>query len=271
VVRTDHNSLVWLCHFKEIDGQLARWLEALAQYDFKIVHRKGSKHGNADGLSRRSCTDCRHCEKAELMEDTVRFVQAAVEWIQYKDIELCEGRRLCPNKESEWEEGEEHSMEAACAARGSGDAGAREITLDVENTKSVCMDKEGNQEGEQEVENGKEQKEKGGEKGNEEDAWLCKLEITRNACEEGEGARSKEEGDEELWRGRAGRQGAGVGRVRAASGTGSRVQHMREIEFEHDALRTSLGSRQDIIREQQRIPQLKRIIENLQNNPANLR
>jgi hypothetical protein len=52
VVRTDHNSLVWLCHFRELDGQLARWLETLAQYDFEIQHRKGRQHGNADGLSR---------------------------------------------------------------------------------------------------------------------------------------------------------------------------------------------------------------------------
>jgi hypothetical protein len=69
-VRTDHNSLVWLCHFRELDGQLARWLETLAQYDFEIIHRKGKQHGNADGLSRRPClsASCKHCEKAELME-----------------------------------------------------------------------------------------------------------------------------------------------------------------------------------------------------------
>jgi hypothetical protein len=54
-VRTDHSSLTWLCHFKEVDGQLARWLETLAKYDFKIVHRKGARHGNADGMSRRPC------------------------------------------------------------------------------------------------------------------------------------------------------------------------------------------------------------------------
>ena len=52
VVRTDHNSLVWLMRFKLIVGQLARWLEELSQYDMVIVHRPGKKHGNADGLSR---------------------------------------------------------------------------------------------------------------------------------------------------------------------------------------------------------------------------
>ncbi len=51
-VRTDHNSLIWLMRFKDINGQLARWLEELGQYDMKIVHRVGNKHSNADGLSR---------------------------------------------------------------------------------------------------------------------------------------------------------------------------------------------------------------------------
>ncbi len=51
-VRTDHNSLTWLLRFRCIEGQLARWLEELAQYDMNIEHRPGKKHGNADGLSR---------------------------------------------------------------------------------------------------------------------------------------------------------------------------------------------------------------------------
>ncbi len=52
IVRTDHNSLVWLTRFKNIEGQLARWLEELSQYDMIIQHRAGAKHSNADGLSR---------------------------------------------------------------------------------------------------------------------------------------------------------------------------------------------------------------------------
>ena len=51
-VRTDHNSLIWLLGFKNIEGQLARWLEELATYDMTIMHRPGKDHGNADGLSR---------------------------------------------------------------------------------------------------------------------------------------------------------------------------------------------------------------------------
>ena len=52
-LRTDHSSLRWLKDFKDPQGQLARWLEVLAQYDFEIVHRDGKKHQNADSLSRR--------------------------------------------------------------------------------------------------------------------------------------------------------------------------------------------------------------------------
>ncbi|MEW8187006.1 MAG: reverse transcriptase domain-containing protein, partial [Candidatus Thiodiazotropha endolucinida] len=52
LIRTDHNSLVWLTRFKYIEGQLARWIEELSQYNFKILHRKGTEHINADALSR---------------------------------------------------------------------------------------------------------------------------------------------------------------------------------------------------------------------------
>ena len=57
ILRTDHNSLAWLIGFKNIEGQLARWLEELSQYDVTIQHRSGKKHQNADGLSRMSTTD----------------------------------------------------------------------------------------------------------------------------------------------------------------------------------------------------------------------
>ena len=51
-VRTDHNALKWLQSFKEPEGQVARWLETLSQYDYEIKHRPGKKHQNADALSR---------------------------------------------------------------------------------------------------------------------------------------------------------------------------------------------------------------------------
>ena len=69
--------------FKLIEGQLARWLEELSQYDMEIVHRAGKYHSNADGLSRITdeispcdcyragasltslpCGGCRYCTRA---------------------------------------------------------------------------------------------------------------------------------------------------------------------------------------------------------------
>ena len=59
--RTDHNSLKWLCNFRDPEGQVARWLEILAEYTFStfsVVHRPSLQHGNADALSRLPCKQC---------------------------------------------------------------------------------------------------------------------------------------------------------------------------------------------------------------------
>ena len=66
VIRTDHASLRWLMSFREQEGQVARWIEQLQEYNFSVVHRQGDSHTNADGLSRRPCgPDCAHCSRAE--------------------------------------------------------------------------------------------------------------------------------------------------------------------------------------------------------------
>ena len=51
-LRTDHGSLRWLHNFQGLEGQLARWVEQLASFQYKIVHRPGKQHSNADALSR---------------------------------------------------------------------------------------------------------------------------------------------------------------------------------------------------------------------------
>ena len=62
-LRTDHASLLWLYKRTEPSHQVARWLESLAEFQFKLEHRTGGKHGNADGLSR--CADCSQCARIE--------------------------------------------------------------------------------------------------------------------------------------------------------------------------------------------------------------
>ena len=64
-LRTDHASLMWLCRRQEPSHQIARWLELLSEFTYTVEHRKGTAHGNADGLSRRGCVDCKQCERIE--------------------------------------------------------------------------------------------------------------------------------------------------------------------------------------------------------------
>ena len=107
-VRTDHSSLTWLMHFHEPQGQLARWLEELSQYNMILKSREGRKHVNADSLSRMPagerhcsafkmdvhpedlpCGGCKYCVKAdqnwraftETVDDTVTFVYHGVQFL----------------------------------------------------------------------------------------------------------------------------------------------------------------------------------------------
>ena len=50
-----------LHRFKDTDGMMARWLHALQQFQFSIIHRPGDDHGNADRLSRAPSSPCRQC------------------------------------------------------------------------------------------------------------------------------------------------------------------------------------------------------------------
>ena len=54
LVRTDNSALSWLKTQKNPKGILMRWLRIISTYDFDIQHRAGTKHGNADSLSRTS-------------------------------------------------------------------------------------------------------------------------------------------------------------------------------------------------------------------------
>ena len=44
--------LLRLCRKAEPSSQVARWLEVLSEFQYRMEHRPGRRHGNADGLSR---------------------------------------------------------------------------------------------------------------------------------------------------------------------------------------------------------------------------
>ena len=73
VVRTDHASLKWLKNFQNPEGMVMRWISYLDTYEIHWEHRKGLKHGNADGLSRRSPTRCCKYEKCPDCGDASTF------------------------------------------------------------------------------------------------------------------------------------------------------------------------------------------------------
>nr|VZI49306.1 unnamed protein product [Spirometra erinaceieuropaei] len=56
ILRTDHQALRWLENFKDPTGQLARWQADLLEYSYTVIHRAGTKHQNANALSRRAQT-----------------------------------------------------------------------------------------------------------------------------------------------------------------------------------------------------------------------
>ncbi|XP_063871056.1 uncharacterized protein LOC135106214 [Scylla paramamosain] len=65
-VRTDHAALSWLKILKNPEGQLARWSGKLKQHNYRMEHRPGRVHSNADSLSHRPCKpDCQHCSPKE--------------------------------------------------------------------------------------------------------------------------------------------------------------------------------------------------------------
>ena len=117
ILRTDHGSLRWLCNFKEPEGQMARWLETLAQYNFKIVHRDGKRHQNADALSR-----------AYYGEDVCNNYKQGVKLSQLP----CGGCTSCSRKHNSWAKFEDEINDIIPLSRGG------EVLQSMKNTVS-CL------------------------------------------------------------------------------------------------------------------------------------
>ena len=70
-IRTDHSALRWIISFREPVDQMARWIELLSQYDYELSHRAGKKHNNADALSRQNCDpeECQCYDRDTILSD----------------------------------------------------------------------------------------------------------------------------------------------------------------------------------------------------------
>jgi len=76
-IRTDHAALQWLRRIPEPVGQQARWIGFLEEFEYDICHRAGSRHANADAMSRRPCRsrDCRCSTQQDSSFDNVAQVR----------------------------------------------------------------------------------------------------------------------------------------------------------------------------------------------------
>ena len=73
-IRTDHAALTWLRHTPDPIGQQARWLEQLEEFHFAVEHRPGTRHGNADAMSRHPCSrrECRCHQESTIVDNAER-------------------------------------------------------------------------------------------------------------------------------------------------------------------------------------------------------
>ena len=78
--------------FKHLSGVLAGWMEELAQYDMVILHRKGTKHTNADALSR--------------IPSDVPLCNCYTTGCDMKSLP-CGGCKFCIHVQSQWEKFED--------------------------------------------------------------------------------------------------------------------------------------------------------------------
>jgi len=68
VIRTDHAALSYLMTAKDLIGKQARWVDLMSEFDFRIQHRAGVSHTNADAPSKKILCeldgmDCKQCHR----------------------------------------------------------------------------------------------------------------------------------------------------------------------------------------------------------------
>ena len=103
VVRTDHSALQWFKKSKEPVGQPGRWLETMEEYQFDIQFRAGTKHANADALSRRPCPKqncyCHDFENEEMMLNRSVRLNASCRLSEVFDVGLSKEEVITQQKQ----------------------------------------------------------------------------------------------------------------------------------------------------------------------------
>ena len=119
LVRTDHQALKWLFSLKDPKDRIARWIEAMSPFVFVIEYRPGTKHGNADSMSRRcahpfecrcpvledeeilKCGPCAKCKRRAVLMDSSLMTAEGTLQLDYLspcegNLDLAEGDKLLP-------------------------------------------------------------------------------------------------------------------------------------------------------------------------------
>ena len=111
LVRTDHSALQWLLSFKEPEGQIARWQEELQPYVFKVEHKAGLRHSNADALSRRPCAEdsCGYSDQRVELERELCGEEGVTATVS--QLGLTEYRALATVGTGEWRRNQEEDTE----------------------------------------------------------------------------------------------------------------------------------------------------------------
>jgi transposase InsO family protein len=122
--------LQWLCSFWEPEGQIARWLQIIGEYQFKVQHREGKRHGNADGLSRQGL--CKQCgkliESIEATEPVVTCPEKAVTRRLVTNVRaITLTPEWTPNQLAAWQENDDEIRPVLLAIRSKRDPEPEEV------------------------------------------------------------------------------------------------------------------------------------------------